>query len=62
MTIYPLNELRVDLYVDADFEGLWQVEDEQDPISVKSSLGILLHVWVFLSNGVQNFRPRLPYL
>ena len=42
MTISPLNEFRVDCYVDADFAGLWNVEDEQDPVSVKSRSGHLI--------------------
>ena len=42
ITISPLNEFRVDCYVDADFIGLFNVEDEQDPASVKSRYGHLI--------------------
>ncbi len=48
----PKKELAVDCYVDADFAGLWQVEDKQDPIGVKSRTGYVLEfagcplVWV----------------
>jgi hypothetical protein len=31
--------MTVDCYVDADFAGLYGVEDSQDPISVKSQTG-----------------------
>ena len=42
ITISPTNELTVDCYVDADFAGLWKIEDEQEPISVKSRSGHLI--------------------
>jgi hypothetical protein len=38
----PLANLQVDCYVDADFAGLWGVESDQDPISVKSRSGYLI--------------------
>ena len=39
----PSTSLQVDCYVDAaDFVGLWSIEDEQDPVSVKSRTGFLL--------------------
>ena len=38
----PSTSLQVDCYVDADFAGLWSIEDEQDPVSVKSRTGFLL--------------------
>lgn len=42
MLFCPTNELRVDCYVDADFAGLWGVEPDQDPVSVKSRTGYLI--------------------
>ena len=32
----------MDLYVDADFAGLWTYEDEQDPVCVKSRTGYVI--------------------
>ena len=42
MTISPFNEFRVNCYVDVDFAGLWNVENKQDPVSVKSRSGHLI--------------------
>ena len=36
------KKFALDCYVDADFAGLWQYEDDQDPISVKSRTGYML--------------------
>ena len=36
LILKPDNNQRVDCYVDADFAGLFAVENNQDPISVKS--------------------------
>jgi hypothetical protein len=38
----PSNDLSIDCYVDADFAGLYGVEDPQDPVSVKSRTGYVL--------------------
>ena len=38
----PSSEMTVDCYVDADFAGLYGVEDSQDPISVKSRTGYVI--------------------
>ena len=48
--ISPLNDFGVDCYVDADFAGLYQVENEQDPISVKSRSG---HLITFMGSPIQ---------
>ena len=32
----PSKTLQFDCYVDADFEGLWNVEQDRDPLCVKS--------------------------
>ena len=37
-----VNNLCIDMYADADFAGLYNTEDKQDPVSVKSRDGILL--------------------
>ena len=36
LILKPGSDQRVDCYVDADFGGLFSVEDKQDPVSVKS--------------------------
>ena len=36
--------LKIDCYVDADFAGLWNVEDNQDPHCVKSRTGYVICV------------------
>jgi Reverse transcriptase (RNA-dependent DNA polymerase) len=38
----PDDELKLDCYVDADFAGLYNVEDVQDPVCVKSRTGFCL--------------------
>ena len=45
MTLHPTGTPKIDCYVDADFAGLWKVENDQDPISVKSRSG---HVIMFM--------------
>ena len=42
MYLTPLNDLTINYFVDADFAGLWNVEDDQNPLCVKSQSGILL--------------------
>ena len=37
------KNLKLDLFVDADFSGLLAADDNQDPISVKSRTGLLLN-------------------
>ena len=39
MIVKPEKEMRLDLYADADFAGLFSVEDKDDAISVKSRTG-----------------------
>jgi hypothetical protein len=41
----PTTAMEVDLYADADFAGLWNHGDDQDPVCVKSRTGYL--TWVF---------------
>ncbi|MGH3053412.1 MAG: reverse transcriptase domain-containing protein [Gaiellaceae bacterium] len=38
----PDNQMQLDCYVDADFAGLWNIEDDQDPVCVKSRTGYCL--------------------
>ena len=38
----PDQELKLDLYADADFAGLWNPNDAHDPISVKSRTGFIV--------------------
>ena len=42
LILKPGTDLRVDCYVDADFGGLFSVEDKQDPVSVKSRTGYVI--------------------
>jgi hypothetical protein len=42
LILKPGPDRRVDCYVDADFGGLFSVEDKQDPISVKSRTGYVI--------------------
>ena len=52
-----IKHLRVDLFTDADFTGLFATEDDQDPISVKTRTGLLLNfggVPIFLSSKLQS--------
>ena len=42
MTLSPNRSLVIDCYVDADFAGLWNVEQDQDPLCVKSRSGFLI--------------------
>jgi len=38
----PTTDMTLDMYVDADFAGLFHAEDDQDPISVKSRTGFAI--------------------
>jgi hypothetical protein len=38
------NDLGIDLYVDADFAGLWSYEDPHDPSCVKSRTGFVIQI------------------
>jgi hypothetical protein len=38
----PSKDISLDCYVDADFAGLYGVEDSQNPVSVKSRTGYVL--------------------
>ena len=42
MVVKPTDSLRLDLYADADFAGLWNIEDPHDPVCVKSRTGYVL--------------------
>ena len=37
-----LDNIRLDIYVDSDFAGLWRREDDQDPVCVKSRTGFVI--------------------
>ena len=52
-----VNNLRLDLFADADFAGLFVAEDKHDPVSVKSRTGLLLNfggVPIFWSSKLQS--------
>lgn len=38
----PTDAMELDMYVDADFAGLWNHEDDQDPVCVKSRTGYVI--------------------
>ena len=38
----PNQDITLDLYVDADFAGLWSYEDPHDPSSVRSRTGYVI--------------------
>ena len=42
MILKPTTDLSLDCYVDADFAGLWNYEDDQDPICVCSRTGYVM--------------------
>jgi len=42
LILKPGNELNVDCFVDADFGGLFSVEDSMDPVSAKSRTGYVI--------------------
>jgi hypothetical protein len=42
MRIKPTNDLRLDLFVDADFAVLWNSEDANDPTCVRSRTGYVV--------------------
>jgi hypothetical protein len=44
LIIKPSKNLKVDLYVDASFAGLWGYEDKHDPACVKSRSGYVIFV------------------
>jgi hypothetical protein len=67
LILKPQQDHRVDCYVDADFGGLFSVEDKQDPISVKSRTGyvIMYHkfelIFLRLSYDSKFFQRRAMY-
>jgi hypothetical protein len=42
LIIRPSSDLKLDVYVDSDFAGLWRREDDQDPVCVKSRTGFVI--------------------
>jgi hypothetical protein len=42
MTFKPSQDIQLNCYVDADFARLWHIEDDQDPVCVKSRTGYVL--------------------
>ena len=38
------NSLNIDMFVDADFAGLWGVEDPNEPASIKSRTGFVIRI------------------
>jgi len=51
------ENMRIDIYADADFAGLYTTEDKMDPVSVKSRSGVLLtfgNVLILWSSKLQS--------
>ena len=44
LVIKPTQNLRIDLYADADFAGLWNSEDPCDPICTRSRTGFIITI------------------
>ena len=44
LILQPTKEIQIDMYVDADFAGLWGYEDKDDPACVKSRSGYVILV------------------
>ena len=44
LVIKPTQKLMMDLYADADFAGLWNAKDSNDPICTKSRTGVLVTI------------------
>jgi hypothetical protein len=42
LTFGPNTDLQLDCYVEADFAGLWNYENDQDPVCVKSRTGDIM--------------------
>jgi hypothetical protein len=42
LTFQPTDNLDLNLYVDANFAGLWNHEDDQDPVCAKSRTGYVI--------------------
>jgi hypothetical protein len=44
MYVQLSNKLTLDCFVDADFAGLWNVENKDDPVCVRSRTGFVIHL------------------
>ena len=44
LILMPSKIMELDCFVDADFAGLWNVEDHQNPLSVKSRTGYVINL------------------
>ena len=44
MTFDPSSDMKLDLYVDADFAGIWKHEDDHDTVCVKSRTGYVMNI------------------
>jgi hypothetical protein len=58
MVLQPSGDLTLDLYVDADFAGLWNAEDPNDPICVRSQTGYIFTLVVHRCCGHPSCRQR----
>ena len=59
LLLMPKENLKLELYADADFAGLWNVENHSDSISVKSRSGYIIMLGdVPVTYGIQNYRPK----
>ena len=44
MTFDPNSDMEMDCYVDADFAGLFEHEDDQDYVCLKSNTGYVITI------------------
>ena len=44
LILRPSQDMKVDVYVDSDFAGLWSYESREDPLCVKSRAGFLITI------------------
>jgi hypothetical protein len=42
----PIGQIKIDCHVDADYAGLWNSEDDQDPHCVRSRTGYVICIGV----------------
>jgi hypothetical protein len=65
----PIDVLNIEMFVDADFAGLWGAEDRTDPISLRSHTGFVIFnvkcpiIWVSklqMGTAVSTFRLHCP--
>lgn len=57
MTLKPTANLQLNMYVDANFVGMWHKEFSETWLR----MGTTLHIATILSIGPANYKPKYPY-